>query len=424
MLTSDHVKNQGHITEFILWNEYCPDRAQRRAKRLWVNDKAFPTEKRFLYKRLVLFSFGVTLVADTKMSSLWSILLDPCEERPMPVVNLSQKLTLLKTGSIPGLRFSQRRNQGRKDVVKSQGKRQLNSGWQKGPRWQPWGDHQDQLAFHSEDYELCRLYVKACQYLQDRLPQAARSIEAGVRSRYKQEQERLQQYYRQLGQEAMYPLRKLFRRLAVASVRADLARSLNTQAAYASQISSLKQEIGEAEARYQAYLEEIKQDMTWRLGELDARYAARLQVSLVGVACIWAPYVEFTFHIPQLAEDHTYLYNCMADRFADTLCDACHELADGLILCSCGNVVCRSCHDICPGCGQKVCRGCAQSKCHICEAYVCDECTASCPWDASASCLLPSESESLARTKEVCTHCFDTSCHACMSLTNYGWRWA
>ena len=230
------------------------------------------------------------------------------------------------------------------------------------------------ISLECGDYELCRLYAKACQYLLKRLPQAMKRVEYEAWARCQEEEGLLNEYYHQLTREAMHPLRKLFRRLAVATVRADLARSWKTKGIYADQITGLKREIEVAEAEYREHLAVIRQEMSWRLGELEARYATRIQVSLDGIACIWAPYIEFTFRLPLLPGEHRYLYNCTAQRFADTICDACEELTCHLSPCSCGNVVCDNCYGVCPGCGKPVCRDCAQAVCHICGVFVCRQC--------------------------------------------------
>ena len=398
-------------TQLIFWDQYCSERAERQAQKLWARSKAFPMKRRFLYKRQVLLSFRITFMTDISTTSLWSILVDPCGEQPMPVVDLSGGLVLPRVWPIiPSPRLSERRVQ-----------RPKGRGRTEAPnRWQSRAAHQKQFALDSGDYELYRLYMKACRYLESRLPKAMQTIELGARTRYKREKERLKEYYHQLSQEAMYPLRKLFRRLAVVSVRADLARSPETYAAYAEQITKVKQEIETVETRYQEHLEEIRQDMNWRLEELEARYATRVQVSLIGIVCIWAPYVEFTFHVPALAAERTYLYSCMADRFADTLCDTCDQLADRLAICSCGNVVCEDCYGLCPNCGNRVCADCAQATCYACGSLICSQCLETCPLATDASIHPHTQGESIAPA--LCRRCLESDCNVCTVLVRYGWQ--
>jgi hypothetical protein len=352
--------------------------------------------QRFLYRRQVLFSFQVTFLADTRVTSLWQILVDPCGERPVRVGDLVGWVALPRVWPLfLSSRFAT-------------GEKQWYADKEEGARWQSWTTHQGRISLESGDYELNRLYAKACEYLQTRLPRAMQGLEAGTRVRHEQEKRQLHEYYHELTQEAMHPLRKLFRRLAVATVRADLARSPKTHGVYAERIMALKREIAAVEAVYKEYLERIGQDMSWRLDELEARYATKVQVSLDGMACIWAPYIEFTFHLATLPGEHRYLYNCTANRFADTVCDTCMELVCHLNLCSCGNVVCDDCYSVCPGCGNTVCRDCAGAACYICGVFTCEQCAASCPFSLPALATCPT--------------CLQKSCSVCISLVGYGWE--
>jgi hypothetical protein len=396
-------------TQLVFWAPYCSERAERQAQRLWAGSKAFPVKRRFLFKRQVLFSFRITFMADIKTTSFWSLLVDPCGEQPMPLVDLSKALPLPPVWPLIANRgFSE------KESLRTKARSGIPS------RWQSWVVHQEQLAFDTGDYELYRLYMKACRYLESRLPKAMESSTLGARLRYEQEKERLEEYYHQLSQEAMYPLRKLFRRLAVVSVRSDLARSPETYAAYAEQISKVKREIEDVETRYQEYLEEIQQDMNWRLEELKARYGARVHVSLAGVVCIWAPYLEFTFHVPAVDGETIYLYSCMAHRFADTLCDTCDELADHLATCSCGNVVCENCYGLCPGCGKTVCAECSQTTCYVCGAFTCDKCIETCPLTTDV--CIHSHTQEEWTTSPLCRRCVESDCSVCIGLVKYGWQ--
>lgn len=383
-------------TQFILWDQHSATRAKNQSDRLWAGTRAFPMRQRFLYKRQLLFSLQVTFLADTRVTNLWQILVDPCGERPVKVGDLAGWVALPRVWPL----FV-----GSRSIA---GENRWCADQEQGDRWQSWTAHQGRILQESGDYELNRLYAKACEYLQTRLPQAMQRLEAEKRARHEQEKRQLNEYYHQLTQEAMHPLRKLFRRLAVATVRADLARAPQTQEVYASRIMALKREIEAAEAVYQEYLEEIRQDMSWRLGELEARYSTKVQVSLEGIACIWAPYIEFTFHLSTLPGEHRYLYNCIANQFADTICDTCMELTCHLNPCSCGNVVCDDCYSVCPGCGKAVCRTCAGVACHICGAFTCEACAASCPFS-----LL---------TLAICPTCLQKSCSICTSLVGYGWQ--
>lgn len=417
--------------ELIFWDRHCSERAEGRARRLWVGTKAFLTRQRFLYRRQTLLSFRVTFIAETATSSIWLILLDPYGERPVPIVDLAKALALPRVWPIVSNTSPRRKRGWHQDRIAgrsgdtilsrpqdhTQGRGTLDGqslriskGSQQ--RWQLWENHCKWLSYDVGDYELLRLYAKACQYLQSKLPQAMKNLECETRARHDEEKSRLQEYYRQLSQEAMYPLRKLFRRLAVASVRADLARLPRTYATHVAQITSLKAEIEEIENNYRHDLEEIQQEMSWRLGELDARYATRVQVSLIGVAYIWAPYVEFAFHIPALGNEHIYLYSCVTDEFVDTFCDSCQGMVDHLTLCPCGNVVCSKCQGVCPDCTRQICCDCADGSCDVCGALVCKECSGVCP---SPSILKTPSSETV-----ICSKCREGTCNICISLTNYG----
>ncbi|NLY52437.1 MAG: hypothetical protein GX063_05955 [Firmicutes bacterium] len=392
--------------EFILWDKYCPERAERRAARLWQHARVFPLRKRYIYRRQVLFSFRVVFLADIKRVSLWSLLMDPAAEQPLAIRDLTGVLPLPRTWpySSPWQDLEKRGADGR----------------QRMSRWQPWDIHRQSIAMVGGDYELTRLYAKACQYLVERLPGALRPLKLEVDSRWKGERERLLKYYQQLSSEAMAPLRKHFRRLAAASVRAQLARSSHTRAAYTAQVSAIKKEIEEAEKAYQAYLSEIQQDMGWRLDELNARFTVRVQVSLAGIAFLWTPYVEFTLQVPRGGSELTCLYNCIADRFVDTTCESCGKLTDRLNSCPCGSLVCSSCFGSCPGCGDHLCTGCAAAVCSVCGGVVCRSCIGNCPVEESQT--LPfGMMQTGAEESLTCLRCLEANCSMCKSLIEFGW---
>jgi len=255
-----------------------------------------------------------------------------------------------------------------------------------------------------EEYTLQRLYRRACGHLENRLGRTIAEYQRELRKRLKQEEKRIEEYYAGLIQERLEPLRKLFRKMAVASVRADLARSISTENRYREAFAELKEESRKLEAQYAEELSLLEAEKERRIQEVREKHQARMEVALTHAAWVQVPRVEWRLYLTgRVRKETTLLYDILRRRLVDWECESCSRpLADEVHLCECEALVCERCHHTCPGCGRKLCGACTEQSCHVCGGPVCPLCAPRCP--AAVEPL---------RSFSVCAACFQTQCPGC-----------
>lgn len=336
---------------------------QRRIDALRFQDlKVRVLETRVVYHAQVMFFFKVSFLSDEKRERVVSLLIDPYTEEIDRPVDLRR-----------AVRFH------------------VDCGKDKS----------------QEEYALQRLYRRACDHLERRLARAVEEYERAVGERLRKEERRIEEYYAGLIQERVEPLRKLFRKMAVASVRADLARSWSTENRYREAFAELKQESRKLEEECERDLAELQAEKGRRIQEVREKHQGRVEVTLTHAALVRVPRVEWRVHLAGRARrEISILYDVLRRRLVDWECESCTaRLGDVVHLCDCEAVVCAGCFRLCPGCGKASCRACAQAICHVCGGPVCPHCSPSCPAGLK-----------LAAGYPVCVECSVSHCPWCISL--------
>ena len=195
---------------------------------------------------------------------------------------------------------------------------------------------------------------------------------------------RIEEYYGGLIQERVEPIRKLFRRMAVASVRADLAGHGRLRTATAKQFVELKKESDLLEAQYEKELAALQREKEQRdPGGAWTSINARVEVGVDARRVRdGAPgRVEATPLAVGSAVRRHSSFDVLRRRLVDWECEGCaNSLDDECTPLRCCLVALRPVATVeCPDCGRSFCRSCAHGVCHICDGPVCPDCTTSCP---------------------------------------------
>lgn len=337
--------------------------ARRLSRLTFRNASPRTVEKRIVYHTQVLFVFKIALVSDEKRELIVSLLMDPVTEQIDRSVDVSGAVAF----------------------------------------------HPEQAGDPlQEEYRLDRLYRRACSHLSGRLQKTIRTYQSEVDDRLRRELRRIEEYYGGLIQEQIEPLRKLFRRMAVASVRADLARSWNTENRYRDEFLELKKESAFLEAQYEKELAALQREKAQRIREVREKHDARVEVTLTHAAFVRVPRVEWRVRLvgQGIRREIAPLFDVLRRRLVGWECESCTDgLGDNVYLCGCSSLVCADCHRECAGCGRVFCRSCSGGDCHICQGPVCPECTTTCPISLYVEAL------------KVCQSCRDEWCPQCRSIT-------
>lgn len=312
---------------------------------------------RVLYHPQVMFFFKISFISDEKRERLISLLIDPYTEEIDRPVDLKGAMAF-RCAQQGGL----------------------------------------------EEYALRRLYRRACAHLDRRLAKVIESYQRALRERLLREERRIEEYYSELIQERVEPLRKLFRRMAVASVRADLARSWSAELRYREALAELKNESARLQAEWEKEFAALEDEKRRRIQEVREKHQGRMEAALTHAALVRVPRVEWRLHLAgPVHREITVLYDVLRKRLVDWTCESCSgPLSEEVGLCDCGALVCRECRRTCPRCGRGVCRGCAAAFCHVCGGPVCPSCSPHCPLELE-----------LAASYPVCAGCRESECPWC-----------
>ncbi len=323
--------------------------------------------RRIVYQWQMLFVFRVAFVSDEKRENIIPVLIDPLTEEPDTLVDLADAM------SFP-------------------------------------------LPPPADGYSMTRLYRKACTVLEEQVGQELLALEREADQRLAHELKRIDEYYRELAQETLDPLRKTFRRMAALSVRTQLARSYESQNRFGSQLQKMKLAAKNLEGACETELLGLEEEKKRRQNELAEKYRTRMEVLLCSIAALRVPRVEYVLHLQGPAErSTTFYYDILRDRNIDLNCDCCNTPLQTAFLCGCGELVCPACFHICPACARPVCASCAAGRCHLCGAPVCAACAVPCPLSVPAP-VTPASPAAGPATLLACPQCAG---HYCLTCTNW-----
>ena len=385
---------------------------RRRGARLRVEGARLRiAERRIVHQRQLLFFFKVSLISDERRELVKALLIDPVTEEVDRAVDVRRAVS-----SLP---------------FWEDGKPGKGGGNGSGSRSGGGGG--------TDAYTLDRLYRRACEHLNGRLAPTMRAFERAAAERARDEIRRIEAYYRGLAEESLEPVRRLFRRIAAAGVRADLARTWQTQNRYADQANLLKAEVRDLEAECRREIEALRQEKERRLAEVEEKYRPRAEIALTHAAYVMVPRVEWRLRIDRRDEgaagsgggdrkgsregnragkgsgsrtesrEALVLYDLLRRTFVGWECEHCaRSLLGGAHLCTCGALVCPACHAPCGACGGGRCALCAPAseRCHLCGRPTCGACDPACPLGGRlAGIELP----------VVCARCRNEWCGTCIA---------
>lgn len=353
-----------------LLDEMC-----RQAQKVVVdNGRIHIAQRRIVHERQLLFSFKVAMLADEKREMTVALLIDPLTERVARPVDISRAVSFGAQLSNAPSRATSHSN--------------------------------------SDTYTVQRLYRTACAHLETRLKGRLRTFEAASAERLNQETRRIQEYYRGLAAESLEPVRALFRRIADARTRLDVARSWHTQNRYYDEMTALKGEAERLEALYRNEVEVLEREEEQRLQEVREKYRPRAEIALVQAACVRVPRIEWCLQVRRgtVHRETTLTYDALRRRFVDWECESCQRpLIEAAHLCSCEALVCSACHVECRECGTIVCSQCQDQRCHVCGQVTCPTCDATCP-------LVNEDGMAIVDPPAVCRTCRRDWCDACRGM--------
>lgn len=321
--------------------------------------------KRLVYHTQVLFHFKVSLLSDEKLERIVSVWIDPVTEAIDRPVDVRRSLSFYPA------------REGNAAPIQ---------------------------------YRLERLYRQALNHLEKRLKSRVAAYEEGLNRRKQRELHRIEEYYQGLLQERVEPIRKLFRKMAVASVRADLARSWSTEWRYRETLAALKQESRLLEAQYEKDLAQLQREKEQRIQEVQEKYRTRVEARLTHAALVMVPRLEWRLQLAGRAQrELTLLYDLLRRREVGWECESCAaSMREGAFLCDCASVICQDCYAVCRDCGRGVCRSCSDATCHLCQRPLCPDCPSPCPLGLDS-----------ARELRVCAQCREEVCPACIRLSAF-----
>lgn len=362
-----------------------------------VGKLAFPNSRqrvmksRMIHQLELLFYFRVSFICDEKREWIVPVLIDPLTESVDGLIDLEQVVTfLLPTTS----------NVTPPKSTTAAGDSEL------GPVPLPRFIGQATEELSRDAYAILRLYRKACAYLETVVAGDLAIYRAEAEVRLANDLDRIDEYYRELAAEILDPLRKVFRRMASLSVRAQLARSSDTQARHAAELQDMKRTAASMESTYEDELRNLQREKERRREELVSKYQTRAEASLVNMAAVRVPRLEFSLRLQGTTRRDLVLgYDVLRDHVVDLSCEACGQPLSIVFLCRCGDVLCPECFGVCPGCHREVCCNCAATRCHICDALICDQCNFSCPWGSA-----------MPDATAVCMKCRSDFCSTCISI--------
>ncbi|MDI3281184.1 MAG: hypothetical protein QJR13_07445, partial [Bacillota bacterium] len=372
---------------------------------------AAPLSERWVLRRLVLFHFLVTLRAVDDRQYLVPVAVDALTEEAYPLEaergaaqaagrqglppageerpverrllagggSLPEGLALRPPGE-PGSVEVRPRAQGEK-LAGGQGRRWAEKGWEGE------GEHQRRLhRLGRRHYALARLYRAGYQAALEVVKAKIEPRLAELERARRQEEGRLVEYYRGLGQELLAEVQRAAHRAAVAQVRRQLSHSRPGSPRRAELEQEERERLAELEEvsrRSRRELAALEREQRQRLAELERRYTVELLLSLVGAAEVYLPFRVRTLLLRAgEVEREVEAASCLlAGIRIWPRCEVCGEAPSDLSalrLAPDGLLLCSRCAVSCPACGGWEVRG-KTAPCHLCGQEVCRRCVSFCP---------------------------------------------
>jgi len=294
------------------------------------NREARLLSTRLVYHPYVLFRFRVAFTADVKSEVTYSLVVNPVNGDVSRVQDIAQACGLQ-------LDAAACRQRGRHLVDAG-----IAASWDS--RATGLRDHlkyEQGLELRRSSYTLYQMYGKAATILSEIMNPDLERFKAAVRKQLDDDISRLDSYYRDLGAEVYQPLGELLRKAAVAQVRADLAKSLETKQLYQSRLAQLKDELRTAQAEYRDRLRHLRQERERRIQDIGQRYRVRVTVKLTGVANVYTPHWEMDCCLTGRRME-TFVVNALSRELVAPVCDRCQMPAARLTVCD-EDLVCDGC---------------------------------------------------------------------------------
>ncbi|NLN16686.1 MAG: hypothetical protein GX182_05110 [Firmicutes bacterium] len=245
-----------------------------------------PVPRALIYQSEFLFNFRIVYLGHERVEEVVTIWLDSYTEQRLPPLDLS-----------------------------------LGAGF-RPPRTCRVRSKADSLSeLENLAYQPVRLFRRALVYLQEEIDSRRAELESLARSKLARDVERLTGYYESLAQEEFQSLRSLFRKLAVANVRCDLARTDDTRRLYGRRALALRAQIRSAQEEYEERLALLREEHGRRLQELWGQTAVDVEVSLVSGAHLWVP--RWEVELWRGGECIPGHYDPLRNKWLEPLCTRC-----------------------------------------------------------------------------------------------------
>lgn len=370
----------------------------------FANCRAEVVGREIVFHRFVLWDFRVTLMADERRDIPVSLLTDP----------LSEEVEVLEKPGAPGddvlTGAGGNMTDAGAEVLKSA------SGWMDGKAsgLLAWYDGRFTSARRpGGDYQLLRLYRRACQVLESVVRDEVGQFASQARLRLSAEAERLRAYYGELEKESLEELKRAVHRVASLGVRLELSRSSVHRERLASEMSAARREMDKAERSYRREVEAYAKELKRRLAELEEKYQPSVTATLVGAAYLFRPRIEYQLRLARIGGGSaktplasTIYFDLTDKKVVGLACPSCGRPLSDVCLDDAGELVCPDCVFSCAGCGQASTMPAQTRRCHLCGEEFCRDCLAECP---------AGHGKGGARYR-VCRRCRDLWCESCLNL--------
>lgn len=260
--------------------------------------------RRVLYQEELYFHFTVAYISDERTESGYAVFVDPLTERSMSPVDLQTAVFL----PLPSLFSSLETDDGA-----------------------------------TPSYVTQRLYQIACEQLEHLMAPELEKRTKQSRKRLKEEQQRVDTYYRHAAQETMEPMRRQMRQFAAWQMRAWGKQSeLQKQSEH-----TLQHAWQQLHNDYETKLTALEADRKRRLQELEQRYEVEVEIRLTNAACVRVPRIEWTLTLGTQGVNVQFLYDVLRDEVIDFDCSLCNQPLTRVTVCRCENVLCEQCKNSC-----------------------------------------------------------------------------
>lgn len=286
----------------------------RQASRLFPGVRVRAIEHRLIHQQQIIFHFKVAYISDERVEEIITLLADPGLELVVPAPQYEPTLmTNLSTF---------RRASGTRARSRAAGIREAD----------------DSLS-----YATARLYRLACDALERLIETRSEQVAKGAEQRKENELRVLEEYYRGVAGELAEPFRRLLRRITAQRARGVLYSRGTGQ--WHKELQTLSDEAKRVEAEYRAELEALESDRLRRIEELQERFRLRIEVTLISMAKVLIPRIEWLLRLAGSARREVYvLYDLLSEAFIDPECERCGARSP-VTLCRDGDLSCATCLD-------------------------------------------------------------------------------